>query len=200
MALIMYWGMFGLGEMDSYISFSARGRRVLMLIPAHFRKCYIAQFLFWSSSLWIVLDRQFYYTSQYKIPLVFIIPSFISLTSLDNIKQTGAIQSWKQQRCYTKMTSFFTHALHKCWWIYLCCVVYFKVGQQSEKIHQESMKVCVILLIVWLFCGAETPGEKPLSGVLFLITQRASVLHISSAASPQVIPVLSLYCIPLPPK
>lgn len=42
--------------------------------------------------------------------------------------------------------------------------------------------------------------EKSLSGVLFLITQRASALHISSAASPQVIPVLSLYCLPLPPN
>lgn len=41
---------------------------------------------------------------------------------------------------------------------------------------------------------------KSLSGVLFLITQRASALYISSAASPQVIPVLSLYCFLLLPN
>lgn len=153
MALIMYWGMFGLGEMDSYISFGGWVGRVLMLILAHFWKCYIAQFLFSSSSLWIVLGRQFYYTSQYKISLVFIIPSFISFTSLDNIKHTCAIQSWKQRQRCAEMILFFNHVLHSCWWIDLCCLVYFKVGRQSGKIHQESMKVCDLAhSVTFLWC------------------------------------------------
>lgn len=37
--------------------------------------------------------------------------------------------------------------------------------------------------------------KKSLSGVLFFITQRAWTLHISSAASPQVTPELSLHCL-----
>lgn len=64
-------------------------------------------------------------------------------------------------------------------------------------IHQAAVKVCGTTPAHYV----TLPGykkklreEKSLSGVLFLITQRASALHISSAASPQVIPVLSLYC------
>jgi len=39
--------------------------------------------------------------------------------------------------------------------------------------------------------------EQFLSGVLLFISPRPATLHVSPAPSPQVSPVLSLYCLPL---
>lgn len=91
-------------------------------------------------------------------------------------------------------------------WIDLYCTVYFqrKAGLwylSPVYIKLQSKYAARPPLIMWLCRGTKKKKlreEKSLSGVLFLITQRASALHISSAASPQVIPVLSLYCHPLP--
>lgn len=60
-----------------------------------------------------MLGRQFYNTSQYKISLVFIIPSFISLTSLDNIKETSATWSWSSGSVIPKWLLFsIMHCTH----------------------------------------------------------------------------------------
>lgn len=203
MALIMYWGMFGFGEMDSYISFTARRRGRWCWYPLTSESATFHNFFFQVEVYELCqLDR---FTIHHNIKLL---SSFlfkkIFVTYRPNIKYIGAIQCWKQgQYCkiyiYNIVCSKITFFS-----VTLCdefdiVVLFISRLDSVERVIKNQWKY-VILLIVWLFCGAETPREKPLSGVLFLVTQKASVLYISSAASPQVIPVLSLYCIPLPPK
>lgn len=158
MALIMYWGMFGLGEMDSYISFTARGRGVVMLIPTLFWKCYIAQFLFQFEVYELCRLDSFTTHNNMKFHFAssFLFLYFLLLHTIYNIMCNTVLKALAILHVCIKIFffSFFQ-------WLILINLPLFMSFILSldglERLIKNQWKY-VSLLIVWLFCDAQTPG------------------------------------------
>lgn len=154
----------------------------------------------------------YYYTPRYENSLVWFV-CFLMLFICDNIikhSSTMGLLEDCQYLCWhvcSKIASLKHHVLQTDLAnAYVKFIVLFIFVSNGTRVtfscsHKNFVKCmwCDVAHYVTLLVQ-KLQEEKSLSGVLFLITQRASALHISSAASPQVIPVLSLYCLPLPPN
>lgn len=211
MALIMFWGMFGFGEMVSSISFMGDGGRgcwcacPLTVESATF-KCFTLNMM----ASEIRFAGLFYYTVQYEIPQLCFVLFFFKWLFWENIiKHLGTIWIWRelpifpfkrplQNSCF--QTSCATLDVMN--WTLLCCLLSREAGPVVFiwSIHQILVKVRgVILLIMWL-CGAtETPGgEVFVRSFVSHYPEGFSAAYFFCSKSPGYTSVISL--LPSPPS
>lgn len=174
MALIMFSGMFGFGEMVSYISFMGDGGRGCWcgcLITTG--NAALKNFPFFPIRSLNYPCCLFYYPLQYEISLVCFLCFFMPFYFWQNHKtfqHNGilrglpifALTCLLQNSCF--QTSCTTHWFgEKLLLTLLFCLFFESNGSPvtfSYTCKDLSNIYSVILLIMWLCCGAETPGGE----------------------------------------
>lgn len=190
MALIMYWGMFGFGEMDSYISFTARRRGRWCWYPLTSESATFHNFFFQIEVYELCqLDR---FTIHHNIKLL---SSFLFLKNICNISTWYKIHWYNTVlkarailHVCSKITSFFSCSL---WWICYRCVVYFKVGW-CGKSHQESMKVCDLAHCVTFLWCRNSRGEAFVRSFVSCYPEGFCAPYFFCSKSPGYTSVISL--------
>ncbi len=209
MALIMFSGMFGFGEMVSYISFMGDGGGGCWcgcLLTAG--SATLKNFTFLVGSLnyacWLILLHTAIWNFTYLLCLLLYgfylwhnhktfecdgilrgLPIFALTCLLQN--------SYFQTSCATHRFAGFSCQLY--------CTVYFQVKSHSPAfIRIQWMFVCSgIMLIMWLCCGAETPGgEVFVRSFVSHYPEGFSAPYFFCSKSPGYTSVISL--LPFPPS
>lgn len=123
MALIMFWGMFGFGEMVSYISFMGAGGRgcwCWCLLTA--KKCYVEEFCsFPTGSLTYMHWPIFLHTAIWNFTCLLCLPFYVFYLSL----QFNVMGFWEvcEYLCCSKILYFQTlGAMCRFWWIVHLCL------------------------------------------------------------------------------